>query len=80
MEQTVGWTVETVKAIHRSKRSWVPNDMPPEQIDWSQYLPPPGLHVLPRRWVVERTCAWLCHNRRLSKDSERLCATSEAWS
>jgi putative transposase len=32
----------------------------------------------PRRWVVERTFAWLAHARRLSKDYERLCATSEA--
>jgi putative transposase len=39
----------------------------------------PGFHVVPRRWVVERTFAWLSHNRRLSKDYERLCATSEAW-
>lgn len=34
--------------------------------------------VLPRRWVVERTFAWLNHHRRLSKDYERLLATSEA--
>lgn len=34
--------------------------------------------VLPRRWVVERTFAWLNHHRRLSKDYERLPATSEA--
>jgi putative transposase len=38
-----------------------------------------GFKVLPRRWVVERTFAWLCRNRRLSKDYERLCETSEAW-
>ena len=37
-----------------------------------------GFQVLPRRWVVERTFAWLCQSRRLTKDYERLCETSEA--
>jgi transposase len=30
-------------------------------------------------WVVERTFGWKSQQRRLSKDYERLCATSEAW-
>jgi len=38
-----------------------------------------GFKVLPRRWVVERTFAWLSRNRRLSKDYERKCESSEAW-
>ena len=35
--------------------------------------------VLPRRWVVERTFGWLNLQRRLSKDYEGLCETTEAW-
>jgi len=79
VEQTTGWRVETVKGIHWRKYYWVPNDISPDQIDWRLYAPSPGFHVVPRRWVVERTFAWFSHNRRLSKDYERLCATSEAW-
>jgi putative transposase len=38
-----------------------------------------GFVVVPRRWAVERTFAWLCRNRRLSKDYEELAETTEAW-
>jgi putative transposase len=40
--------------------------------------PESGFRVIPRRWVVERSLAWLGRNRRLSKDYERLPATEEA--
>jgi putative transposase len=38
-----------------------------------------GFAVQPRRWVVERTFAWLGKYRRLSKDFERDCRSSEGW-
>lgn len=38
----------------------------------------PGFHVLPKRWIVERTFGWWNHYRRLSKDYELLPETSEA--
>ena len=38
-----------------------------------------GFALLPRRWVVERTLAWLNRNRRLAKDFEALIETATAW-
>jgi putative transposase len=35
--------------------------------------------VLPKRWIVERTFAWFGQSRRMSKDYEALCETTEAW-
>jgi putative transposase len=37
-----------------------------------------GFKVIPWRWVVERTFAWLLNYRRLSKDYEFFCETSES--
>jgi putative transposase len=37
-----------------------------------------GFVVLPKRWIVERTFAWLGRNRILSKEYERLTQTSES--
>ena len=48
-------------------------------VDWKKIMPPEGFVVLPRRWEVERSFAWICHNRRMSKDYERLCASGEAF-
>jgi transposase len=38
-----------------------------------------GFAVIPKRWGVERTFAWLGRNRRLSKDHESVPECSEAW-
>ena len=51
---------------------WVAPGQDPPQL-------PRGFRVLKRRWVVERTFAWLGRNRRLSNDYEALPASEEAW-
>jgi transposase len=38
-----------------------------------------GFEVIPRRWVVERTFAWLGRCRRLAKDWEKSIASAQAW-
>jgi putative transposase len=69
IKQQLGWTVEVVKRPSK----------------WGRYpvevAPPPMLAftVLPRRWVVERTLAWIGRNRRMSKDYEALPGTGESF-
>ena len=38
-----------------------------------------GFEVIPRRWVVERTFAWLGRCRRIAKDWEKTIASAETW-
>lgn len=56
--------------------------MPKIYCDKSKVLNVPSIkghvQVAKRRWVIERTFAWLCNFRRLSKDYEGLTANSEA--
>ena len=62
----------TLEIVQRSPRwVWVPNDVEPDPI-------PAGFEVIRRRWVVERTFAWILRNRRMSRDYEFLAETTEA--
>jgi putative transposase len=74
VEKVLGGTAEIVRHPRKITHVWAPEGV---EIDWSKILPAPGFRVLPRRWVVERTFSWCGHSRRLSKDYERLCETSE---
>jgi putative transposase len=85
---TLGWAVTSVQHRPKPRGQWVPQSTTGDRADWRtvwfEYVRFPARHtgfrgVLPRRWVVERTLAWLGRNRRMSKDYEYQLATSEAW-
>jgi transposase len=65
----LGLSLEIVQ--RRSRWVWVRNDVEPDPI-------PVGFEVIRRRWVVERTFAWILRNRRMSRDYEFLPETGEA--
>lgn len=73
----MGKELEIVK--RPSKYFWVPNEV----TDVNAWLKekgidvPEGFKVLPKRWIVERTIAWISKYRRFSKDYEFKCSTSE---
>jgi transposase len=76
IKATLGWEVEIVEHPWSGLRSvWVPEGV---ELDWEK-IRPSGFHVLKWRWIVERTFAWLSTWRRLSKDSEVLPSSEEAW-
>jgi putative transposase len=85
VEKALGWTVELAERPRKPAPEEVLMRWAAElakegkKVDWQKLLPPRGFQVLPRRWVVERSLAWICHNRRMAKDYERLCASGEAF-
>ncbi len=85
VQKALGWTVDLAERPRKAASEKVLEAWATEwakegkKVDWRKLLPPRGFQVLPRRWVVERSFAWICHNRRMSKDYERLCASSEAF-
>ena len=62
-------------------QEWVKDKKQTHKIDLEVVTPPQGkgFQVVKRRWVVERTFAWLVNFRRLAKDYERLTDNSEAF-
>jgi putative transposase len=86
VQKVLGWTAEIVR--HPPKivpeevmRVWVREcNKDGVAIDPKQLLAEIGPRpFLPKRWIVERTFAWLGQNRRMSKDYERLPESGEAF-
>ena len=76
VRERLGWEVEVVEHPWSGLRGvWVPQGA---EVDWEK-IRPKGFHVLKRRWVVERTFAWLSTWRRLAKDYELLPSSEQAW-
>jgi transposase len=86
VRKVLGWTAEIVRhppkpAPEEVMRAWV-SELNKEgvAIDLDKLLPEKGPRpFLPKRWIVERTFAWLGQSRRLSKDYERLPESGEAF-
>ncbi len=73
VKETLDWTLEIVQRPFEGLRYvWVPAGVEPPEI-------PHGFVVVKRRWVAERTFAWLGRSRRLSKDYEFLPESEESW-
>ena len=70
--EQLSWTVEVVERSPRRGFVVTPDGQ------FHRVALPKAFEPLPRRWVVERTLAWTSRYRRMSKDYERLPATSEA--
>jgi putative transposase len=84
VQKTLGWSVDLVERpkkpapeeiLMRWAAEWAKEGV---TLDWQKFMAQQGFVVLPRRWVVQRTIAWIDQQRRMSKDYERLCASSEA--
>ena len=87
VQKVLGWTAEIVRHpkklapeevmirwVREFNKEGVPID--PKKLGQEEEGPRP---FLPKRWIVERTLAWLAQNRRMSKDYERLPESGEAF-
>jgi putative transposase len=86
VERALGWTAEIVRhppklAPEEVMKAWVREfNKEGVAIDAKKFMPKKGPRpFLPKRWIVERTFAWLGQNRRMSKDYERLPESAEAF-
>lgn len=73
VKEHLGWDIEIVR------RLGTPSDASLMEPKAKTKPSKPGFQLLPRRWVVERSFAWITRWRRLCRDHEGLPASSEAF-
>jgi putative transposase len=73
LEEHLGWKVEVVRGLGTVPDADLSTREPKEKPS------KPGFQLLPRRWVVERSIAWITRWRRLCRDHEGLPESSEAF-
>jgi len=78
IEEQMQWEVEVVRHAPRPRGMWVWPGMEITEEMLAIFKRPKGFRHLPRRWVVERTFAWIGRYRRMSKDYEYLPSSSES--
>jgi putative transposase len=86
VRKVLGWSAQIVRhppkiAPEEVMQAWVREfDKEVVAIDLDKLMSEKGPRAfLPKRWIVERTFAWLGQNRRPSKDYERLPESGEAF-
>ncbi len=72
----LGWRVQVVRGLITAKDSSPTREAMAQQ---EQKRSGGGFQILPRRWVVERSLAWITRWRRLARDHEGLPESSEAF-
>jgi putative transposase len=76
VKEHLGWNVQVVRGLIATQDRASTQKTTDDQ---QQKCPTRGFQVLPRRWVVERSFAWITRWRRLARDHEGLPESSEAF-
>ena len=77
--ETLGWSVRVVQRLPKVRGVWWPKDEPLPQHYLDLFEEQRKFKVILRRWIVERTLAWLSFQRRFNRDHEPLPETTKSF-
>ena len=80
VKSNVDFTVEIVKRSDAITRGyWIPNGQVLTEEQIKTFRGHRSFQVVKKRWIVERSFAWLTFQRRLNRDYDFLPETTESW-